>query len=473
MHKRIKHLIKNIKNIFNIDEINKIAKDTKFIQRKSDITAKDFLVFNIFHGEDICSASLSQLASKYDALFGVQVSKQAIDKRFNKYSVAFMQRIFNQIMYTQNIILKELKNTLMLHFNRVIINDSTGFSLPEEFKEEFPGTGGSNSSSAIKIQLQYELLSGTFMRVDIFSGTTNDAEYLEVMKNDKDLKDLKLADLGYFKIEYLKEINKSGSSFISKIKSNTLLYRKNPNAERSKTGDIKKSTEYIKIDILELIKPLAQGETIELKDIYIGSKKELKSRLIVTKLTEENKIKREITHKKSLRKSRGGPNQHRLDFNSINAYITNIDTQVLESTQVHDLYSLRWQIEIMFKVWKSIFKINQVKKVKMERFKCFLYGRLIALFLSSSIVFTAKNIIKEDEDKEISEIKSFGAIAQYLPKLSHEIFKSELCIIRILKRIILSFKRFSIKSRKKHKKTVFDILQIINLKTNEIEKIAI
>ncbi|MPN12630.1 hypothetical protein SDC9_159948 [bioreactor metagenome] len=59
----------------------------------------------------------------------------------------------------------------------------------------------------------------------------------------------------------------------------------------------------------------------------------------------------------------------------------------------------------MFKVWKSIFKINQVKKVKIERFKCFLYGRLIALLLSSSIVFTAKNIIIENENKEISEIK--------------------------------------------------------------------
>jgi len=127
----------------------------------------------------------------------------------------------------------------------------------------------------------------------------------------------------------------------------------------------------------------------------------------------------------------------------------------------------------MFKVWKSIFKISHVKKVKIERFKCFLYGRLIALLLSSSIVFTAKNIIMEEEDKEISEIKSFGAIAQYLPKLAHKIFKSELCIIRILKRIILNFKRLGIKSRKKHKKTVFDILQILKLKPYEIEKIAI
>lgn len=473
MHKRIKHLIKNMKDVFNIDEINEIAKDTKFVQRKSNITAKDFLTLNVFHGEEICSAPLSQLASKYDALFDTQISKQALDKRFNKYSVEFMKGVFNKMLHIQNTTLTGLNNTLNLYFNRVIINDSTSYSLPKEFKKEFAGSGGVISPSAIKIQLQYELLTGSFMRVDIYSGTKNDAEYLNIMKKDKERKDLKLADLGYFKVDYLRKIARSGASFISKVKSNTSLYIKNPNPERYKVGTIKKSSEYIKIDILELSKPLAEGETIELKDIYIGSKKELKSRLIVTKLTEENKIKREITHQENIKKKRGTLKQSRIDFNSINAYITNVSDEILTDTQVHDLYTLRWQIEIMFKVWKSIFKISQVKKVKIERFKCFLYGRLIALLLSSSIVFTAKNVILEEDNKEISEIKAFGAFAQYLPKLADEIFKGELCMIRILKRIILNFKRLAIKSRKKYEKTAFDILQIIKLKPSEIEKIAI
>ncbi len=45
------------------------------------------------------------------------------------------------------------------------------------------------------------------------------------------------------------------------------------------------SVSQIKIDIFELIKPLADSETIELKDTYIGSQKELKTRLIITKLS--------------------------------------------------------------------------------------------------------------------------------------------------------------------------------------------
>lgn len=179
------------------------------------------------------------------------------------------------------------------------------------------------------------------MRIDIYPGTKSDAEYLKTMKKDKNRKDLKLADLGYFKVDYLKKLNKSGTSFISKVKSDTSLYIKNPNPERCKVGTIKKSSEYIKIDILELAKPLAEDETIELKYIYIGSKKELKSRLIVTKLTEENKIKRQITHQENIRKKRGTLKQNRIDFNSINAYITNVSDEILIDTQVHDLYTLR------------------------------------------------------------------------------------------------------------------------------------
>lgn len=293
------------------------------------------------------------------------------------------------------------------------------------------------------------------------------------MQKDRQNKDLKLADLEYFKINYLKKLNKSGTSFISKVKSNTSLYIKNPNPEKYKVGTIKKSSEYIKIDIIKLSEPLAPGETIELNNIYIGSKKELKSRLIITKLTEENKSKRVVNHIEGIKKKRLTLSQRRLDFNIVNAYITNVPSDILTENQVHEIYSLRLKIEIIFKVWKSIFKINQVKKVKLERFMCFLYGRLISLLLSSTIVFTSKSIILEEDNKEISEIKAFGNLIQYFPKLSFDIFKGEFYISRILKNVLSNFRRFGIKSKKNYKKTALDILKLIKLNTYEVVKFAI
>lgn len=40
---------------------------------------------------------------------------------------------------------------------------------------------------------------------------------------------------------------------------------------------------------------------------------------------------------------------------------------------VYEFYSLRWQVEIIFKTWKSIFHIHAVKQVKIERFQIQYY----------------------------------------------------------------------------------------------------
>ena len=232
-------------------------------------------------------------------------------------------------------------------------------------------------------------------------------------------------------------------------------------------------TEYIKIDIFEIIKPLADGETIEIKDIYIGSKEELKSRLIITKLSEENKQKRKIKHLSAVRRDRGKINDRSLAWTEINVYITNVSENILATEQIHHVYSLRWQVEIMFKIWKSIFNIDNVKNVKMERFKCFLYGRLIALLLSSSIVFTSRDIIYEEDSKEISELKSFYQVHEFFTVLKSEIFKGEIAISTLLKKIINIIRRFGIKSKKKGFKTVNEILNYLQISNNDLVNMVI
>ena len=403
MNSKLKKSVKTIKEIFSLDYIKEVSKKTKFFQRKGKLTPEDFLAFNIFSSHDMCEKSLSDLCSRLDFQFDLSISPQALNDLYNQRSVEFMREVFNDMLAKQNTILWQNIANLGLPFKGIILNDSTGFTLPKEFVEEFKGSEGVASSADIKIQLQYELLSGSFMCCDIRKGTDNDATYLNTMSEYIEPNDLKLADLGYYKVGYLKEIDDNQAFYISKLKSDTRRYIENPNPDKHKNGNIKKSTKYIKIDIQEIVKPLTEGETIELKDIYLGQKKDVKSRLIVTKLTEENKRKRQIKHIKGIEKRRGPLNERSVAWNSFNVYVTNTHTNMLTSEQVHHVYSLRWQIELMFKIWKSIFKINNVKKLKIERFKCFLYGRLIALLLASTIVFTGKDIINEEKSIEISE----------------------------------------------------------------------
>jgi len=471
MHKRLKILINNVKEIFSIEFLNRLSKKTGFVKRKSKLNAETFLAFNTFSSDDLCDKSLSTLCARLAAQYNISISPQALNERFNKRSVAFMQEVFNAMMIKQNNILnQENKN---LSFNRILVNDATSYGLPEKFNNEFKGSGGSSSKSAIKIQLQYDLLTGSFICCDTYSGTSSDGKYVDVMDNYTKEGDLRLSDLGYYKIDYLKKIDEKKAFFISKLKSTSTVYKKNPEPTLRKNGTVVKSTEYIKIDIFEIIKPLADGETIEIKDIYIGSKKELKSRLIITKLSEENKQKRKIKHLSAVRRDRGKINDRSLAWTEINVYITNVSENILTTEQIHDVYSLRWQVEIMFKIWKSIFNIDNVKNVKIERFKCFLYGRLIALLLSSSIVFTSRDIVYEEDSKEISELKSFYQVHEFFTVLKSEIFKGEIAISTLLKKIISTIRRLGIKSKKKGWKTVNEILKYLQISNGDLVNMVI
>ncbi|MCC3688901.1 transposase [Bacillus cereus] len=46
-------------------------------------------------------------------------------------------------------------------------------------------------------------------------------------------------------------------------------------------------------------------------------------------------------------------------LNAVNFYIIKIPLEHLPKEQVYDLYSLRWQMEFIFKTWKSFFRIHQ------------------------------------------------------------------------------------------------------------------
>lgn len=67
-------------------------------------------------------------------------------------------------------------------------------------------------------------------------------------------------------------------------------------------------------------------------------------RLAITKLTEENKQKKKIKHLDAIRRDRGKINDRSIVWTEINVYITNVPEKMLATEQIHDVYSLRWQI---------------------------------------------------------------------------------------------------------------------------------
>lgn len=60
-----------------------------------------------------------------------------------------MQEVFKCMMMKQNKVLQN--ENKKLNFNRILVNDSTSYVLPEKFCNEFKGAEGVSSKAAIKI----------------------------------------------------------------------------------------------------------------------------------------------------------------------------------------------------------------------------------------------------------------------------------------------------------------------------------
>lgn len=468
--KKIEQIIKKLEKLYNLNKLEKIAEKYLFIRRKGKVSAKSFLNLCTFLGEDLCSASLPTLCAKLEANEKILISPQALSKRFNKEAVNFIKNVFYEMLNLQNEVLRSNGDILKNNFNRITIVDATGFKLDDKHEKECKGSG---VKSSVKIQLQYDLLTGEFIHCELKEGCYSDASYLETLQSTIQENDLILKDLGYLKALDLKIIDDRGAFYISRVKVNTILYRKEEVTGYGKKGNLVKRDLYIPINIKELLEPLTEGETIELNDIYIGNtaKNRTKCRLILTKLTEECKLKKEIRNKNSNDRS-GKVIAKNKWWLSLNCYMTNVPKEVLSEEKIYETYSLRWQVEIMFKIWKSLFKIHEVKKAGLERIQCFIYGRLIMLLLTSSIVFTARNLTYTTTGKELSEIKSFGIVQQYSNELYKNIFKGKVILCEIFRRIGISLQRYGIKSVKKDKKTAIMILKNIKISESDLLKMS-
>ncbi|BAR87023.1 transposase for insertion sequence element IS231B (plasmid) [Bacillus thuringiensis serovar tolworthi] len=148
-------------------------------------------------------------------------------------------------------------------------------------------------------------------------------------------------------------------------------------------------------------------------------------------------------------------------LSAINFYITNIPLEYLPKEQVYDLYSLRWQIELIFKTWKSFFRIHHCNSVKLERLECHLYGQLISILLCSSTMFQMRQLLLIKKKRELSEYKAVYIIKDYFSLIYQSLQKNTQELTKILLRLFNLLQKNGQKSHRHEKKTVFDILGVV------------
>lgn len=353
---------------------NDLAKKSGFIQRStSQLKGHEFIQALVTPNAFLEAETLNSLAVRMQKINNTcNLSAAALAQRINtKGAETFMKACFGKVL--KEIVKKTFGSlpdlqTLSI-FNRILIEDSTKAELHEKLSPYFKGTGGAASKSAVKIDFIFDYLSEQTINVDFFSGNIPDQSLASRLIPLLEKNDLVVRDLGYYTLEALKKIEKKDAYYISRLKSEVIVYE-------SKDATTP----------LDLAKYLDQrcSQGILDVEIFVGKEKH-PVRLISCKMTEEAINKRQRQANRCAQRHGTKVSKKKASLLKYCIFITNVPKIMLSSTSVMAVYRARWRVELIFKQWKSCLKLHLFKGYNKERFHCLLYGRLIMILLLSAI----------------------------------------------------------------------------------------
>lgn len=340
----------------------RVARQTGFVQRDSKLDGALFaqtMVLGCLRRPETKLGDLTQTA----ASLHLQISNQGIDQRFTPAAARLLKEVLDAAA-TEIIAAEPAAIPLLQRFSAVIIQDGSTITLPEELSPVWRGCGGSSpeaGAAALKIQVRFDLLSGTLEGPLLQDGRAHDqsASFQKVPRK----RALHLNDLGYFSLDAFQDIDAHGGFFLSRLKVQTILF--DPEGQR--------------LDLASFLK--AQVEPRVDLPVQMGAQHRLPVRLLAMRVAASVAKERRRKLKAAARRKGQTVSKARLALADWTIFIANVPKELLTLEEALVLARARWQIELLFKLWKQVGRIDEWRSKNPYRILCELYGKLIAMVI--------------------------------------------------------------------------------------------
>jgi hypothetical protein len=356
---------------FNNKECEALARKTGFIQRStSRLTGNGF--FNLLTVETLDEPTIS-----YEGLCDIleernpnsQMTPQGLCERVNSDgAVAFLKAGLERTLKETTREPTATMGTVWLKaFSRVLLQDSTQIQIHEKMADEFKGSGGNASAACVKVDYSYDVKNEKAEHIAIRQGADSDQGFAEDLAARVKEGDLVIRDLGYFCLNFFAHLASVGAYFLSRLSFNVNVYL---------TIDADEP-----IKLIQHINRFGGGSKTMEFNVFLGRKHRIPIRLVVYRLPSDVYRKRQKTAIKAAKRKGRSISLSYLKFLKYTFFITNVPAIQWPVEAVGTIYRLRWQVELVFKNWKSLFLINVLKGTRPERIRCLIYGRLIVILV--------------------------------------------------------------------------------------------
>jgi hypothetical protein len=255
--------------------------------------------------------------------------------------------------------------------------------------DQYPGCGGAGPEASLKVQLTFEFLYGNLSQIILRPGREPDGshrDYLDQIEPGS----LSLTDLGYFVLDSFKTIAQEKQAYyVSRFFPQTGLL--------TPAG--------APIDLAQFLAQQPR-QAFEL-EVLMGTRKKhrLPCRLICIPVPKEVADRRRHKAKQKARCKGRSLSQTALALLDWIFFVTNVPQSMLSLEQVAQLYRVRWQIELVFKLWKSYCGLKQLNGRRRERVLFELYAKMIGLVLTHFLIAPWRMPQATRINQEISPVK--------------------------------------------------------------------
>lgn len=393
-----------------------VAARTRVIQRRREFTPVSLAMTFVMSYLWKPKASVQDLAAMAVQV-GAVVTPQAVDQRRSPRLVEFLEQLFRECVKIA-VTSSHSISPLLKRFTTVTVIDSTSIALPDSQHAKFEGCGGTYrpEQSAVKLQTELDLRTGALMHIEIEHGKSPDAATCRqhVRRGEGSLR---IADLGYFNLPVFAAMMAAAEYFLSRLQFGTRVLQ----------------PDGLPLNLLAWLESQPRGFVD--RPLLVGLKDRLPCRLIAWRLPEEQaNRRRQKLCEEMKRKNKKAPGAERLAWCDWSLLVTNVPLELLTPTEAVVLYRARWQIELLFKRWKSSGLIAALTGSTDVHIMVALWSRLIACVVQHWLL-----VGTIQADSHISLHKAGQVIRDFAARISASLRKSAdfIEVLTNLRQIIL------------------------------------
>ncbi len=366
------------RQILKPGELAELARDAGFGERASKLSPRrTFWGLTLGFGSGP-KRTIAGLARFVGHVSGVVATRQALQQRLSEPEAAdFFRRCLARLTHRCATLIREPLPGKLSTYEDCKLLDSTTLALADRLAQRFPACRTNVRKAALKLHTRMSLRCQHAESVGISGDRLHDRKGVAVGPWVRD--QLLFFDLAYLDYEFLGQIVAEGGAFCSRLKTTsngTIISVREGSAPHEEGRSLKEAA--------------FQDEVVDLDVLFGEGSKTILARVVGLWDPETKEY---------------------------HWYATSLDPKEFSPQEVGQSYRLRWQIELLFKQWKSLLRLAQLPSANEEVVLCLIYATLCAAALSRLVLWFAARRYKLSW-YEMSTVVAILVIEEYAAALA-------------------------------------------------------